>query len=218
MFGAYCAEKIFRESGKARRVLVLDAGSFLVSEHVQNLSNIGLGAGGAVRATVNGQEPSPQSQVANGAPTWGLPWHSNEPFPGLAYCIGGRSLFWGGWSPRLTADDLARWPQDLANFLLGPDGYALTEREVGVAADAAFIMHLPFHDFLLAALLTAQPQVPTIAAIEEAPLAVEAGAPGPGLFAFDKFSSANILIDAVRDDAANNPGIDVNRRLFVVPP
>ena len=96
MFGAYCAEKIFRESGKARRVLVLDAGSFLVSEHVQNLSNIGLGAGGAVRATVNGQEPSPQSQVANGAPTWGLPWHSNEPFPGLAYCIGGRSLYWGG--------------------------------------------------------------------------------------------------------------------------
>ena len=106
MFGAYCAEKIFRESGKARRVLVLDAGSFLVSEHVQNLSNIGLGAGGAVRATVNGQEPSPQSQVANGAPTWGLPWHSNEPFPGLAYCIGGRSLYWGGWSPRLTAVDL----------------------------------------------------------------------------------------------------------------
>ncbi len=31
MFGAYCAEKIFRESGKGRRVLVLDAGSFLVS-------------------------------------------------------------------------------------------------------------------------------------------------------------------------------------------
>jgi len=148
---------------------------------------------------------------------WGIPWISNEVFPGLAYCIGGRSLFWGGWSPRLTADDLARWPQDLANFLLGPDGYVLTEREVGVAADAAFIMHIPFHDFLLAALLTAQPQVPTLAAIEEAPLAVEAGAPGPGLFAFDKFSSANILIDAVRDDAANNAGMDVNRRLFVVP-
>src|SRR2546425_10652317 len=69
MFGAYCAERIFRERGEARRVLVLDAGSFLVSEHVQNLSNIGLGAGGAVRATVNCQQPSPQSQGANGAPT-----------------------------------------------------------------------------------------------------------------------------------------------------
>src|SRR3989442_9741547 len=67
MFGAYCAEKIFRESGKARRVLVLDAGSFLVSEHVQNLSNIGLGVGGTARSTPHRQEPSPQSHVANGA-------------------------------------------------------------------------------------------------------------------------------------------------------
>ena len=38
MFGAYCAEKIYRHANL--RVLVLDAGSFLVSEHVQNLSKI----------------------------------------------------------------------------------------------------------------------------------------------------------------------------------
>src|SRR5437899_12183561 len=43
VFGAYCAEKIFRESGKARRVLVLDAGSLLVPEHLQNVCNMGLG-------------------------------------------------------------------------------------------------------------------------------------------------------------------------------
>jgi hypothetical protein len=43
MFGAYCAEKIYRHANL--RVLVLDAGSFLVSEHVQNLSKIGLNAG-----------------------------------------------------------------------------------------------------------------------------------------------------------------------------
>src|SRR5262249_4787249 len=96
-------------------------------------------------------------------------------------------------------------------------GYPLTEREVGVAADAAFIMHIPFHDFLLADLLTAQPQVPTLTAIEEAPLAVEAGAPGPGLFVYYKFCSANLLIHPRPDDAANNAGMDVNRRLFVVP-
>ena len=36
MFGAYCAEKIYRHANL--RVLVLEAGSFLVSEHVQNLS------------------------------------------------------------------------------------------------------------------------------------------------------------------------------------
>ncbi len=49
MFGAYCAEKIYRNSGL--RVLVIDAGSYLVSEHVQNLARIGLNAAGAARAT-----------------------------------------------------------------------------------------------------------------------------------------------------------------------
>ena len=35
---------------------------------------------------------------------WGLAWNSNDPigFPGLAYCLGGRSVYWGGWSPRLS--------------------------------------------------------------------------------------------------------------------
>ncbi len=213
MFGGYCAEKLYRHGAGANlRILVLEAGGFLFPTHIQNLPQR---LGGSIGGPQYPRSREDGSGVQN--LVWGIPWISNEVFPGLAYCIGGRSLFWGGWSPRLTADDLARWPQDMANFLLGPDGYVLTEREVGVAADAAFIMHLPFHDFLLAALLTAQPQVPTLSAIEEAPLAVEAGAPGPGLFAFDKFSSANILIDAVRDDAANNAATDVNRRLFVLP-
>jgi choline dehydrogenase-like flavoprotein len=211
MLGGYCAEKLYRRGADAN-LLALEAGGFLLPTHIQNLpQRLGGSIGGPSYLRSREDGSGAQNVV------WGMPWISNEVFPGLAYCIGGRSLFWGGWSPRLTADDLARWPQDLVNFLLGPDGYALTEREVGVAADAAFIMHIPFHDFLLAALLTAQSQVPNITAIEEAPLAVEAGAPGPGLFAYDKFSSANFLIDAVRDDAANNAGMDVNRRLFVVP-
>ena len=41
---------------------------------------------------------------------WGLPWRGNVQFPGLAYCTGGKSLFWGGWCPRLTPGDLAGWP------------------------------------------------------------------------------------------------------------
>jgi hypothetical protein len=44
---------------------------------------------------------------------WGIPWISDEAFPGLAYTIGGRSLFWGGWSPTLTDADLAAWPADV---------------------------------------------------------------------------------------------------------
>jgi len=84
MYGAYVAEKIYRKGNGNLRVLVLDAGSFLVSEHVQNLSRIGLNV------------PSPTT-VDPGVPrerVWGLPWRSNVGFPGLAYCIGGRSLYW----------------------------------------------------------------------------------------------------------------------------
>jgi hypothetical protein len=47
MFGAYCAEKIYRRSNL--RVLVLVAGSFLVSEHVQNFARVGLNSAGAIQ-------------------------------------------------------------------------------------------------------------------------------------------------------------------------
>jgi hypothetical protein len=43
MFGGYCAEKIFRFGASQNlRVLVLEAGPFMVSTHVQNLPRIGL--------------------------------------------------------------------------------------------------------------------------------------------------------------------------------
>src|SRR5205809_274138 len=88
MFGAYCAEKIYRNSNL--RVLVLDAGSFLVSEHVQNLARVGLNAEGAARVASNQDDPGTRERV------WGTPWRSQVAFPGLAYCICGRSLYWCG--------------------------------------------------------------------------------------------------------------------------
>ncbi len=213
MFGGYCAEKLYRHGADANlRILVLDAGGFLFPTHIQNLpQRLGGSIGGPDKLRSREDGSGVQNVV------WGIPWISNEMFPGLAYCLGGRSLFWGGWSPRLTADDLARWPQDLVNYLNGPTGYALTEQEIGVAAEAAYILRHQFHDSLLGALQAAQPNVANLTAVEEAPLAVVAGAPGPGLFPYDKFSSADFLVDAVRNDAASNAGMDVNRRLFVVP-
>ena len=58
MFGAYCAEKIYRNSNL--RVLVLEAGPFLVSEHIQNLARVGLNAAGAARVSNNLQRRGPQ--------------------------------------------------------------------------------------------------------------------------------------------------------------
>lgn len=204
MFGAYCAEKIYRK-GPNLRVLVLDAGSLLVTEHVQNLSNIGLNAGGAVKVETNAQDPGPRALV------WGSPWRSRTPFSGLAYCLGGRSLYWGGWAPQLTDADLAHWPADLKAYLKA--NYADTETETGVKPSTDYISGTLFKE-LKKKFEAAQPNVATVDKIEDAPLAVQAAAPASGLFSFDKWSSAPILVDAVRDAAASP---DWQRRLFVVP-
>ena len=85
------------------RILVLDGGPFVLPEHVQNLPVLGLGAGDPRK------DHQPQKEV------WGLAWNTSDPvgFPGLAYCVGGRSVFWGGWSPRLLPSELPNsvWPQ-----------------------------------------------------------------------------------------------------------
>ena len=47
MYGAYCATKL-RRLDPGARVLLLDAGRFLVSEHVQNLAKIGFGVPGPI--------------------------------------------------------------------------------------------------------------------------------------------------------------------------
>ena len=210
MFGAYCAEKIYRQS-KNLRVLVLDAGCLLVTEHVQNLARIGLNAGGAVKVEFNNQDPGLRERV------WGSPWRSQTPFPGLAYCLGGRSLYWGGWAPRLTDADLKNWPTDVASFLQSPsktkDAYEDTERETGVFDKTDYISGALFEE-LKKKFNAVKNQVASVDDIEEAPLAVQAAAPASGLFSFDKYSSAPILIDAIRE-AAGSP--DWQRRLFYAP-
>jgi choline dehydrogenase-like flavoprotein len=214
MFGAYCAEKIYRNSNL--RVLVLEAGSFLVSEHVQNLARIGLNVAGAIRVSGNADDPGTRERV------WGVPWRSQVAFPGLAYCIGGRSLYWGGWSPRLTPADLAEhWPPELSAFLQSAnhknDEYRLTEEETGVYPTTDYISGALYKELkkrFTAAKNAGLPNGLALDAIEEAPLAVQGAPPASGLFSFDKFSSAPILADAIREAAANP---DWSRRLFLVP-
>jgi len=201
MYGAYIAEKIYRQGKRNLRVLILEAGSFLVSEHVQNLSRIGLNAAGSVTT-----DPGvPRERV------WGLPWRSNVGFPGLAYCVGGRSLYWGGWSPRLTDADLKNWPAELQAYLKA--NYSDTEKETGVDPVTDFISGDLFNA-LFTALDNALKKVATVDGVEVAPLAVQGSAPAPGVFPFDKYSSTPILIDAIRE-AAGSP--DSSRRLFLVP-
>src|SRR5260370_36458870 len=125
MFGGYCAEKLYRLGGGAElRFLRLDAGAFLLQSHIQNLpQQLGGKVGGPNYLRTRDDATGAQNVV------WGMPWISNEGFPGLAYCIGGRSLFWGGWSPPLTGADLANWPNDVSTYLKGQPVYAATPPE-----------------------------------------------------------------------------------------
>lgn len=98
-FGSAVAEHIWnRSTGRSERVLVLEGGPFALPEHVQNLPMLNTGE------------------------VWGLPWNSNQQnlqFQGLAYCVGGRSVFWGGWSPRLLDSELPNtvWPKPVLDDL-----------------------------------------------------------------------------------------------------
>jgi hypothetical protein len=207
MFGAYCAEKIYRRANV--RVLVLEAGNFLVSEHVQNLARIGLNTPGAVRVPSNAEDPGTRERV------WGNPWRSSVAFPGLAYCVGGKSLYWGGWSPRLTDADFVNWPADIVEFLKGaPNTLAKVEQEIGTSETTDYISG-PLYEALKAKFEAAVAAgISSIDRVEEAPLAVQGKPPASGLFSFDKYSSAPILIEAIRE-AAESP--DSTRRLFLVP-
>lgn len=138
-FGAALAEHLwFRSTNSSERILVLEGGPFVLPEHVQNLPMLGLNAGAPRK------DHLPQNEV------WGLAWNSGDPvgFPGLAYCVGGRSVFWGGWSPRLLDSELpnSRWPQAVLDDLTPknlPDGrkgyFRQSSDQIGVTETNDFI-------------------------------------------------------------------------------
>jgi choline dehydrogenase-like flavoprotein len=204
-YGAYCAVRI-RRAHPGARVLVLDAGSYLVGEHVQNLGDMGLNVPSPIM-------PSADPGVAR-EQVWGLPWRGNVVFPGLAYCLGGKSIYWGGWCPRLTAPDLAGWPVATRNWLAAQ--YSTVESETGVVPATDFI----FGDLQAAlqpAVTAAAAGLPVFTGIETAPVAVQGAAPVSGLFSFDKYSSLPLLTEAIRRDVRSSGGFDSARMLFLVP-
>lgn len=216
MFGGYIAEKLYRLGTElGLRILIIEAGALLFATHIQNLPQ-------RIGGKIGGPDYLRQRDDASGTQNviWGMPWISNEGFPGLAYCIGARSLFWGGWAPRLTDADLNNWPPDVRDFFKGtggnPGAFDATELEIGAVPTADFMLDNPLHDPLKAAF---EAEVTgAITAVEEAPLAVVGAPPATGVFAFDKFSSAPFLIDAIRDDVRVNAShADVSRRVFLLP-
>jgi choline dehydrogenase-like flavoprotein len=206
MFGAYCAEKLFRrDTSKKLRILVLDAGAFFLPTHVNNLPLGGM----------------PDDVV------WARPWTGEPPFVtnqnkrALAFCVGGRSLFWAGWAPELMPDDLKKWPEDVRNFLTSSEGYDYTATEIGSNQRTDFIAKTDTYKKLDKALRAAAKKkvsdVARIDLIKEAPLAVMGSRPTPGIFPFDQYSSATFLIDAISQDLRESKDQPRDRRLMLLP-
>src|SRR5215204_4099114 len=124
-FGAVMAEHLMvTDRTRSRRILVLEAGPFVLPEHVQNMPFLG------------------------GAPDLRVPWlnHPALNYSGLIFAIGGRSLTWGGWSPELLDAEMTQWPQ-AARTALRTRYFAEASEQIGVTSTNDFI-HGPLHTAL----------------------------------------------------------------------
>lgn len=233
-FGAVLAQHVFHnDSAHSHRVLVLDAGRHVLPEHVQNLP-------------LQGLDPPPAVTVDPGTvrnEVWGLPWRSDDPkgFPGLAYCVGGRSIFFGGWSPQLLDAETASWPPSVVTALrtssaASPSYFRQACEQIGTNVTNDYI-HGSLHTALrqrLFDVITANQVANAIPLAElplhldevpageedlhklEAPLAVQARPPRSGYFPFNKFSSVPLLMGAARAAQLETDNDNTKKRLMVV--
>lgn len=221
-FGATFAAHLFNADTRHRhRILVLEGGPLVLPEHQQNM---------------------PMLETSE---VWGVPWTPGSPFapdnkfPGLAFCVGGRSLFWGGWSPRFIPSELPSppWPQSVIHDLTQPvlpagnpkESYLdEADRQLGTDISNDFV-HGPLHNALRKRLyqalqsratgpvqLTGNRGALTGKEDLEAPLAVQSASSRSGFFPLNKFSSVPLMIRAARVAQEQSHGDDVKKRLMLV--
>ncbi|MEV4167634.1 GMC oxidoreductase [Nonomuraea dietziae] len=105
--GGTLAHRLMVESGGAARVLVLEAGGYLFPTHVGNLPRR---HGPYVNRSV--WELWNQFKVRR--------YSSEQPLDlAQAFCLGGRSVFWGALVPRMAPAEFAGWPQEVRQDLEG---------------------------------------------------------------------------------------------------
>jgi|WetSurSiteA1Bulk_404760.scaffolds.fasta_scaffold00153_10 choline dehydrogenase-like flavoprotein len=153
-FGSAVASYLLeKDKTHSHRILLLEAGPFLLTEHVQNFPMLGLNTPDAV--TLEELMTKSASEQYNWQKeVWGLPWRSNLKFPGLAYCLGGRSLYFGGWSPELLPSEmpLDKWPASVVSDFVNPMGtspsyFHQASDQIGTSETNDFIFG-PLHEAL----------------------------------------------------------------------
>lgn len=241
-FGAALASALFeRDKERKHRILVLEGGPFALHEHVQNIPLAGFGVPKAIHlATI---QTWPNTSLSDATfrnwnnDVWGLPWHSPHKFPGLAYCVGGRSVFWGGWSPQLLGAEMpdTHWPASVKTELTNRYFREASE-QIGVTETNDFI-HGELHTELRQRLFDGINGAQVTGAISlaqldlnldavpagqenlfklEAPLAVKTR-DRSGAFPPNKFSAVPMLVKAARTAAIESQNDDVKKRLMIVP-
>ncbi|HET7238049.1 MAG TPA: GMC oxidoreductase, partial [Terrimicrobiaceae bacterium] len=218
-FGGVLAQHLlYADKTNSYRILVLEAGRHALPEHFQNLP-------------LNGQPGE----------VWGLAWRSDPAkdlrFPGLAYCVGGRSVFFGGWSPRLLNEEMPAtlWPANVVSDLK-TSYFDLAARQIGTDSSNDFIdgeLHRALRSLLRSGInnlkvrhaiplnqlplhLSNPGGTPPDLLKLEAPLAVQSRPALPGAFPINKFSSVPLLMEASRVAQVRSGGDDVKKRLMVV--
>jgi choline dehydrogenase-like flavoprotein len=146
-FGSVCAQHLFaQDTTHSHRILMLEGGPLSIPKHVQNLP---LFAGLNVPGASSIQDLRNQGQFGPDKPreeVWGIPWHSSAKFPGLAYCLGGRSLYFGGWCPQLLDAEMNSWPQAVRDDL-DANYFAQASEQIGTDVNNDFISG-PLHETL----------------------------------------------------------------------
>src|SRR5262249_28654256 len=113
---------------------------------------------------------------------WGLAWNSSAATPvrfgGLAYCLGGRSLYFGGWSPRYLDPDMQTapgdpvkssnpWPQGVVDDLKARY-FVEASRQTGVSTANDYI-NGTLHDFFRQKLFQIYTGIPNQIPLAELP-------------------------------------------------
>ena len=207
-FGPILAENVFfDDETHSRRLLVLDAGPMVLPEHQQNLPVLG----------------DVESLVRE------VPWQADQTltFAGLRVMLGGRSAFFGGWSPQLldtskhTEMPRSKWPdavvQDLKNtflpqaaqqlavdqtndFIFG-ELHEILRQRLAAGIDGGKVNDaVPLDDLELHLKIDPGTSAATQRLMRlEAPLAVQSRSPRPGFFPFNKFSAVPLIVRSARE-------------------
>ena len=94
------------ENNPRASILVVDRGEYFQSDHIQNLHHTFQPAGRI-------SETFPWSVTEKTSNGERIKWNH-----GVNNLFGGRSLFWSGWSPEPTAEEMEGWPAEVKDNLL----------------------------------------------------------------------------------------------------